>query len=103
MVVKLTLTVRQVLLSCIIPMVVRCITQGYMKANILAWYQRNLIYQACITSELSYHQLDKHVAWVQVTAGLGFFLCSGCLSDSEDSYSLLLRGLVPKRGLVPRP
>ena len=37
----------------------------------------------------------------QVTARLGFFLCSGCLSDSEDSDSLLLRGLVPKRGLVP--
>ena len=89
MVVKLTLTVRQVLLSCIIPMVVRCITQGYMKANILAWYLRNLIYQACITS------IRQHVAWVQVTARLGFFLCSSCLSDSEDSDSLLLRGLVP--------
>ena len=77
-------------------MVVRCITQGYMKANILAWYQRNLIYQACITSELSYHQLDStHVAWVQVTAGLGFFLYSGCLSDSEESDSLLLRVLFP--------
>ena len=35
MVIKLTLTVRQVLLSCIIPMVVRCITQGYMKATVI--------------------------------------------------------------------
>ena len=32
---------------------------------------------------------------VQVTTGLGFFLCSGHLSDSEDSDSLLLKGLVP--------
>ena len=39
---------------------------------------------------------------VQVTTGLGFFLCSGCLGDSEDSDSLLLqKGLVPKKSLVP--
>ena len=73
MVVKLTLTVRQVLLSCIIPMVVRCITQGYMKANILAWYQRNLIYQACITSELSYHQLDSMLPGFKSPLGWDFF------------------------------
>ena len=36
----------------------------------------------------------------RVTAGLGFFLCSGCLGDSEDSDSLLQKGLVPKGGLV---
>ena len=30
----------------------------------------------------------------------GIFLCSGCLGDSEDSNSLLHKGLVPKRGLV---
>ena len=36
-----------------------------------------------------------HVAWVQVTAGLGFFLHSSRLSDSEDSDSLLyLAGLL---------
>ena len=39
------------------------------------------------------------MAGVQVTAGLGFFLYSSGLSDSKDSDSLLLRGLIPKRGL----
>ena len=57
MVVKRTLTVRRLLFSCIKPMVVRHITKGYIEANILAWYQMNLIYQACITFELCYHQL----------------------------------------------
>ena len=43
-------------------------------------------------------------AGVQVTTALGFFLCSGRLSDSEDSDSLLLRGCgiasVPE---IPQP
>ena len=33
--------------------------------------------------------------------GWDFFCVPVVLSDSEDSDSLLLRGLVPKRGLVP--
>ena len=33
--------------------------------------------------------LDCMLPGVQVTAGLGFFLCSSCLSDSENSDSLL--------------
>ena len=34
--------------------------------------------------------LDCVLPGVQVTAGLGFFLCSSRLSDSKDSDSLLL-------------
>ena len=45
--------------------------------------------------------LDSLLPGVQITAGLGFFCVPVVLSDSEDSDSLLLRGLVPKRGLVP--
>ena len=49
------------------------------------------------------------VACILLTRCLGFksllgwdyFLCSGCLGNSEDSDSLLQKGLVPKRGLVP--
>ena len=33
--------------------------------------------------------LDSVLPGVQVTARLGFFLCSGCLGDSDDSDSLL--------------
>ena len=33
---------------------------------------------------------DHMLPGVQITAGLGFFLCSGRVSDSEDSNSLLL-------------
>ena len=47
---------------------------------------------------LPWSMLKQHVPGVQVTPGLEFL---GRLSDSEDSDSLLLRGLVPKRGLVP--
>ena len=39
--------------------------------------------------------LDSMLPGVQVTAGLGFFLRSGCLGDSKDSDSLLQEGLVP--------
>ena len=39
--------------------------------------------------------LDSMFPGVQVTAGLEFFWCSAHLSDSEDSDSLLWRGLVP--------
>ena len=46
----------------------------------------------------SYHanqagNLDSMLPGVRVTAGLGFFLCSGCLGDSEDSDSLLQKDL----------
>ena len=33
---------------------------------------------------------DHMLPGVQITAGLGFFLCSGRVSDSEDNNSLLL-------------
>ena len=45
--------------------------------------------------------LGSMLPGVQVTTGLGFFLCSGCLGDCEDSNSLLHKGFIPKRGLVP--
>ena len=50
MVVMHTLAVKCILLSCIKSIVIRHITQGYTEASILAWYQRNLICQVCITS-----------------------------------------------------
>ena len=51
------------MLSYIASMVVRCMTHGYTKANnMLAWYQRNLIYQAYITPELCCHGLNSAYA-----------------------------------------
>ena len=38
---------------------------------------------------LLWHVPRLHIAWDQVTAGLGFFLCSSYLSNCDDSDSLL--------------
>ena len=51
----------------------------------------------CVHAPVEHASVDRMLPGAQVTTGLGFFLCSGRLSDSEDSDSLLLRGLVPKR------
>ena len=95
MVVRHTLAVRCISLSCIKPMVVRCIANT--ESNILAIvkYQSILMCQACITSELCYCVKENKCAQGGVyllyilidhdntLAGRGKFTCNASTIPNE--------------------
>ena len=74
MVVKHTLAVKYIVPHSVKAMVVRHISQGYTEANILVQYQRNLICQAYITSELCFCQLKSSICKVACMVNITFWL-----------------------------
>ena len=72
--------------------------------ELLKWFTQFRIIIACIKINDAIAIYDVPLIYSLWQAGLshhwvGIFLCLGCLGDSEDSDSLLQKGLVPKRGL----